>query len=71
MKVVKDTPGPHRMMAWKPGDGIESACGMLRSLSDDRKDVSKYQKINVKIRFKVVNESEQRLCVSLQGSLNF
>ena len=27
VKVLKDAPGPHRMMAWKPGEG-SVACGM-------------------------------------------
>jgi len=29
VNVFSDTPGPHRMRAWKPGGGIERACGML------------------------------------------
>lgn len=28
VKVLNDAPGPHRMSAWKPGEG-SVACGML------------------------------------------
>jgi hypothetical protein len=28
VNVGNDDPGPHRMMAWKPGAGIERACGI-------------------------------------------
>lgn len=29
VKVSNETPGPQRMIAWKPVGGIESACGIL------------------------------------------
>ena len=28
VNVGNDDPGPHRMIAWKPGAGIERACGI-------------------------------------------
>jgi hypothetical protein len=30
VKVGNEDPGPQRMMAWNPGAGNESACGILR-----------------------------------------
>ena len=32
VNVGNDDPGPHRMMAWKPGAGIERACGITSCL---------------------------------------
>jgi hypothetical protein len=32
VKVLNDAPGPHKMMAWKPGEG-RVACGILAVLS--------------------------------------
>jgi hypothetical protein len=32
VNVGNDDPGPHRMMAWKPGAGIERACGIASCL---------------------------------------
>jgi hypothetical protein len=32
VKVGNDDPGPHRMMAWKPGAGIGTAWGMALAL---------------------------------------
>jgi hypothetical protein len=32
VKVLNDAPGPHKMMAWKPGEG-RVACGILTVLS--------------------------------------
>lgn len=31
VNVGNDDPGPHRMMAWRPGAGIESAWGMAET----------------------------------------
>ena len=28
MNVLKDAPGPHKMRAWNPGEGIVTACGI-------------------------------------------
>jgi hypothetical protein len=33
VNVGNDEPGPHRMIAWKPGAGIESACGIVEHLA--------------------------------------
>lgn len=29
VNVSNETPGPHNITAWKPGAGMESACGMM------------------------------------------
>lgn len=29
VKVLRETPGPHRMMAWKPVGGTGTECGMM------------------------------------------
>ena len=28
VNVLNDAPGPHRINAWKPGEGIATACGI-------------------------------------------
>lgn len=29
VKVLRETPGPHRMRAWKPDEGTVTECGIL------------------------------------------
>lgn len=36
VNVGNDDPGPHRMIAWKPGAGIASACGIFASSFSQR-----------------------------------
>jgi hypothetical protein len=35
VKVGNEDPGPQRMIAWNPGAGIESACGIVRPGGND------------------------------------
>ena len=35
VKVGNEDPGPQRMIAWKPGAGIERAWGILRPVTAD------------------------------------